>query len=120
VKNPSGKANETKSNISEIPVTISGLTIGIFITFNDKLLLKFLILLIVSAAKVPMIVAKIDAIVATSKVFNKDTSKMSCSNSDEYHLNEKPVNLARVFPSLKENKIITKIGEYRNINIIAK
>jgi len=65
-------AKNTNKSISETPVTISGLIIGMFVPCITIVRGSFFILFIPIAAAVPRIVAAIDATVATITVFKSD------------------------------------------------
>ena len=80
-----------KRSIRDIPVTISGLIRGKFVTF---LIRPFAVLFFMEytpiAASVPSIVAITLATRATISVFIKDSIISSLEKSSLYHLREKP------------------------------
>ena len=114
-------ATNTNSSIRETPVTISGLTIGKFVTFITRRFRHFFILLMPMAAAVPSTVANIAATRAIIRVFFRASSSIRSSNIWTYHLKVKPDQTVLLFvaESLKEKTIRTTIGAYKKIKIKA-
>ena len=71
------------------------------------------------AASVPMMVANIDAAIATISVVLSASIILSSLSSLVYQSNVKPFQTERLFESLKEKAIITIMGAYRNMKMIA-
>ena len=108
-------AKNTNSSMSETPVTISGLTIGMFVMFITIALGTLRMELIPIAARVPSSVAAMLAITAIMMVFISEEMMTSLRNSFAYQSSVNPLNTERLLVSLNENTISTKIGTYRNI-----
>ena len=117
--NPNSKfilaAKKTNKSIKETPVTISGLIIGILVTFIIRDFGSFFILCMPIAARVPRIVEAMLARVAIIIVFIKDEIIILLLNKRSYQSKVKPLKTERLFVSLNEKTISTKIGTYRNI-----
>jgi hypothetical protein len=102
---------KTNTSISEIPVTISGFTIGsCVIIITDDLRGLLLILSIPSAANVPITVDISEESTARISVFISAVLAVSSKNSSLYHLSENPLKTARLCPSLNEKNIMITIG----------
>ena len=109
-KPPDILAKENKS-ISEIPITISGLSKGKFVTFLIALFIAlFFIEKTPIAAPAPRMVARMEATAATINVFFNESKINSLEKSSLYHFRENPVQ-EYPFVELKEKAIKTKIGK---------
>ena len=104
-------------SISEIPVTISALSIGMLVTPMIIDLSAFFILLIASAAIVPITVAISADRKASIIVLVKAASTSSFEKSLIYHLKVNPPHRALDFDWLKEKTMSVNIGAYKNRKI---
>jgi len=115
---PKVNLSATNKSISEIPVTISALSIGILVIAIIMVRGVFFILLIAIAAAVPIMVAISADKTAIINVVYKAFIILSFLNSSLYQRRVKPPHLALDFELLKDNKINIIIGAYKN-NIIS-
>ena len=106
-----------KSNIKETPVTISGFTIGRLLVVIIAFFKLFFNFLMPTAANVPIIVAKIDAIIDITNVLNNAFKICVSLKSSIYHLKVNPENETRLLDSLNEKNISINIGRYKNKKI---
>jgi hypothetical protein len=112
-KNPVRLYINTNNNIIDIPVIISGLSIGKFVTLIKIFLKIFLVFTMPTAAKVPRIVATAEATMAMIRVLeNADNISVLFINLI-YHLKVKPCQTTLLFELLKEYIINIAIGEYK-------
>ena len=73
--------------------------------------------LIPTAANVPIIVAKIDAVIDITTVLNNAFKICVSLNNSIYHLKVNPVNDDLLLDSLNEKNISINIGKYKNKKI---
>ncbi len=65
------------------------------------------------AARVPMMVANMEASTAIARVMTREFMMLGSLNSSSYQRKEKPSHLARLLPALKLCTISTTMGIYR-------
>ncbi len=110
----------TNISISEMPVMISGLVMGMLVTVlmaARAYLLRSLSM--PTAAAVPMAVAITEEEQARIRVFFRDSRVSPSRNSSRYHFSEKPENTDRLLVSLKENRSRMAMGANRKRKIRA-
>ena len=117
LKMPINLYDITKNNIEDIPVTISGFTIGILVIFIKVSFQIFFEFINPMQAKVPNMVAIIDAIIDIKRVFRAACNIEISLKRSLYHLRVKPPHATRDFDALNELIIKSIIGEYKNKNI---
>ena len=98
------------NSIREIPVTISALSIGMFVTPIIKVLALLFKACIPIAPAVPMIVAIKAERSAIIKVVYKALMMSVFKNRFLYHLRENPPHFAEVLEELNDNTIKVIIG----------
>jgi hypothetical protein len=108
--NPRVKCKATKTNIKEIPVTISAFSIGTFVIAIRIVLGVFFILLIAIAAADPKTVAAKAEISAMIKVVVRAFIMSSFWNSSRYQWRVNPPHFALDFEALKDNTINMAMG----------
>ena len=97
---PNREPTKTNMSISEMPVMISGLIMGMFVTvFIAARSQRLRSLLMPTAAAVPMTVAMSEALTARISVLRTAFSVSPSRNSSRYHLREKPENTERLLAS---------------------
>ena len=101
----------TKNSIIDIPVTISGFIIGMFVTERTAFFANlFFMRWMPAAAAVPMTVASAEEQIARTSVFRRAANVSGERKSSRYHRRLKPVKTAVLFEALKEKKISVMIG----------
>ena len=107
---------------SEIPITISGITTGIYSSPSIRLFPLNLYLYIPIAPSVPTIVARIVLVSAINIVFPKELNKASLSNNLMYQSKVKPFHerYGFVVVAFIELTTITEIGRKRKIYTAAQ
>jgi hypothetical protein len=120
VKNPEPICKNLKSSMSDIPVTISALIIGILVIpmTIDLVFLDNPIMAI--QVTVPIIVAITVEITAIESVLISALATASSSKRFKYHLKVKPHHFALDLLALKERTIKVIIGAYIKIRIRAR
>jgi hypothetical protein len=116
VEKPELKFRNLKSSISEIPVTISALIMGILVMpmITERIFLLRPIMAI--QVKVPMIVEKIVANTAMVRVLIRADATASSDKRLMYQLRVKPPHFALDLLALKERTIRVMMGAYINIS----
>ena len=86
----------TKSSIMEMPVTMSGLTMGILLSVSMTERKPLFIFLSPTAAAVPITVEAMAAMTATSREVRSASRIMLSRKRFSYHLSEKPFQTERL------------------------
>ena len=104
-------------SMSEIPVTMSALSIGMLVTPIITEREVDFIFLNPTQVHIPITVAMAEDKSAMESVVDKASIISRLEKSEMYHLNEKPPHLALVLLELKLNTISVNIGAYKKIKI---
>jgi hypothetical protein len=116
--NPRVKCKATKTNIKEIPVTISAFSMGTFVIAIRIVLGVFFILLIAIAAADPKTVATKAEMNAMIKVVVRAFIISSFWKSSRYQWRVNPPHFALDLEALKDNTINMAMGAYRKRRMI--
>jgi hypothetical protein len=108
-----------KSSISDMPVTISALSMGILDIPMRRARFLFFIPCIAIHAIVPITVATNADMKAISNVFKSACIITLSEKRLEYHFNVKPPHFALVLLALNDRTIRVTIGAYKKIKISA-
>lgn len=109
-----------KASIREIPVTISAFSMGMLvIPMRMDRGIRFM-LLMATAAAVPMITAIKDDKKAISRVLYKAVIMVELENSSEYHLVVKPPHWVRDLELLKDSTAMVAMGAYKNTRMMTR
>ena len=120
VDRPMSRPAKTNMSIREIPVMMSGFTMGIFVTvFMAAFIYLLRSLLMPTAAAVPITVEMRAAHTASTRGFFKAPRVLVSWKSSLYQYREKPENTDRLLPLLKENTSRMMIGAKRKRKIRA-
>ena len=118
LESPSREPTNTNISISEIPVMISGLIMGMLVTVSMAArIYRLRSLWMPTAAAVPMMVEMAEAKQANTSVFFTEASVAPSRKSSSYHFSEKPEKTERLLVSLKEKISRMAMGAKRNRKI---
>ena len=114
VPRPMSRPAKTKRSIREMPVMMSGLTMGMLVTvFMAESMVRLLSLLMPTAAAVPRMVERMEADRARMRVFFRAPRVLVSWRSSWYQWRENPENTDRLLPLLKEKTSRMAMGAKR-------
>ena len=117
---PSGTFTNTNISISDTPVTMSGMVMGMLEMVASRLNQPFFMEYMPMAPSVPMMTDAMVAITATDSVTFSASMMIWSWKSLAYQSSVKPVHSARETLALKDRPNITRIGRYRKASTRAR